>query len=176
MGQRGRHPRAACAEVRAAAVKPAVLFMRAAAAEASAGVRKGYGGPFGAVIVRNGRLVAKAHNEVIKSFDPTAHAEILAMRKASAKLKTFDLSDCGLYTTCEPCPMCLAAILWARIPRVYFGCTRRDAEKIGFRDNLFYEQMRVKLGPGGIKLLQLGRRQCLRVFREWANKKDRVGY
>ncbi|OGD19291.1 MAG: tRNA-specific adenosine deaminase [Candidatus Aminicenantes bacterium RBG_16_63_16] len=155
---------------------PHLNFMKLAVAEASAGVRKNHGGPFGAVIVRQGKMVARAHNEVITTCDPTAHAEIVTIRKASARLKKFDLSACELYTTCEPCPMCLAAILWARIPRVYFGCTRRDAEKIGFRDNLFYEQMRVKMGAGAVKLRQLGRRECLTVFREWADNKDRVPY
>jgi len=150
--------------------------MNLAAAEASAGVRKNHGGPFGAIIVRQRKVVARAHNEVIKTNDPTAHAEIVAIRKASARLKTFDLSTCELYTTCEPCPMCLAAILWARIQRVYYGCTRRDAEEIGFRDNLFYEQMRVKMGAGAVKLRRLGRRECLIVFREWADKKDKVPY
>ena len=151
--------------------------MKLAAAEASAGVKKSHGGPFGAVIVRKGRLVARAHNEVIATCDPTAHAEIMAIRKASAKLKTFDLSECELYTTCEPCPMCLAAILWARIGRVYYGCTRRDAEKIGFRDNLFYEKMRDQDARG--------RRQAWSswaagnassVFRAWADKPDKVRY
>jgi guanine deaminase len=156
--------------------KSPLYFMKLAAAEASAGVNKNHGGPFGAVVVRKGRTVARAHNEVIKTNAPTAHAEVTAIRQASAKLKTFDLSACELYTTCEPCPMCLAAIFWARIPRVYYGCTRRDAEKIGFRDNLFYEQMQVKTGAGGVKLLRLGRRECLRAFREWANKRTKVPY
>jgi guanine deaminase len=171
--------------------------MDLAVAEALAAVRLNHGGPFGAVIVRNGRVVAGAHNEVVKTNDPTAQAEVTAIRRASAKLKTFDLSTCELYSTCEPCPMCLAAILWARIPRVYYGCTRRDAEKIGFCDNLFYRQMRIGKGAGGVspgaggeakkqlgalsqvpvvKMIQLGRRECLRVFPEWANKKDRVTY
>jgi len=150
--------------------------MKLAAAEAAAGVKKNHGGPFGAVIVRKGSVAARAHNEVIKTNDPTAHAEIVAIRKASARLKTFDLSDCELYTTCEPCPMCLAAILWARISRIYYGCTRRDAEEIGFRDNLFYEQMQVKTGASGISLVQLGRRECLNVFREWADNPAKVRY
>ena len=151
-------------------------YMKLAAAEAAAGVKKNHGGPFGAVIVRKGRVAARAHNEVIKTSDPTAHAEIMAIRKASAKLKTFDLSGAELYTTCEPCPMCLAAILWARIPRIYYGCTRRDADAIGFRDKLFYETMRVRLRPGGIRLVQLGRRECLKAFREWADTPDKVRY
>lgn len=153
-----------------------LYFMKLAAAEAEAAMRGNHGGPFGAVIVRKGKVVARAHNEVISTNDPTAHAEITAIRKASARLKTFDLSACELYATCEPCPMCLGAILWARIPLVYYGCTRRDAEGIGFRDNLIYEQLRISRGVGGVKLRQLGRRECLKVFREWANKRDKVPY
>lgn len=150
--------------------------MRLAAGAASAGVRKGHGGPFGAVIVRRGKIVARAHNEVIRTFDPTAHAEVMAIRKASARLKAFDLSECEMYTTCEPCPMCLAAILWARIPRIYYGCTRRDANKIGFRDKLFYEQLLVKPPSTVVRLIPLGRRECLKVFRDWTAKKDKIPY
>lgn len=151
-------------------------FIERAVAEAFAGMRKNYGGPFGAVIVRNGKVVAGAHNEVIKTNDPTAHAEIVAIRKASARLKTFDLSECELYSTCEPCPMCLAAILWARIPQLYYGCTKRDAESIGFRDNFFYDTMRGKKAAGILKISKLGRRECLKAFREWAHKKDKLAY
>jgi len=150
--------------------------MKLAAAEALTGVQKDHGGPFGAVIVRRGKVVAKAHNEVVSTFDPTAHAEVAAIRKASAGLKTFDLSGCELYTTCEPCPMCLAAILWARIGKVYYGCTRGDAGAIGFRDDMFYKTMRVRLRPAGIRLVQVGRRECLKVFRAWVDKPDEVPY
>jgi guanine deaminase len=150
--------------------------MRLAAVEAAVGIKKGDGGPFGALIMRRGKVVARAHNEVIKTNDPTAHAEIVAIRAASARLKTFDLSECEIYTTCEPCPMCLAAILWARIPRVYYGCTRRDAEAIGFRDNLFYDVLGGKGTSKLVRLRQLGRRDCLKVFAAWAGKKDKISY
>lgn len=149
--------------------------MKLAAAEGMRGMRKNHGGPFGAVIVRTGRVVAKGHNEVIKTKDPTAHAEIVVIRRASAKLQRFDLSDCEIYTTCEPCPMCLYALYWARIQNIYFGCTRRDAEKIGFRDKLFYDLAEKKNGRL-IKRVQIGRAGCLELFREWERKKDKVTY
>ena len=150
--------------------------MELAVAEAFTGMRVNHGGPFGAAIVRNGQVVATAHNEVIKTNDPTAHAEILAIRRASAKLKTFDLSACEIYATCEPCPMCLAAILWARIPCVYYGCTRQDAEGIGFRDSLFYDIMGGMKTAGILKISRLGRRECLKALREWIRKTDRTPY
>jgi len=149
--------------------------MRLAIAQASRGARRNHGGPFGAIIASGARIVAKAHNEVIKTKDPTAHAEIVAIRKASAKLNRFDLSDCELYSTCEPCPMCLAAIYWARIPRVYFGCTRKDAEKIGFRDRLLYNVIR-KRAPRGLDMIKTERKQCLKLFEEWQQKRDKVTY
>ena len=149
--------------------------MRLAVAQASRGAKRNHGGPFGAVIACGARIVAKAHNEVIKTNDPTAHAEIVAIRKASAKLKRFDLSDCELYSTCEPCPMCLAAIYWAGIPRVYFGCTRKDAEKIGFRDRRLYSLIK-KRKSSAVEKIKLERRECLKPFQEWAQKKDRVIY
>lgn len=161
---------------RMAGVRRPLDFMKLATAEALTGVHKNHGGPFGAVIVRRGKVVAKAHNEVVSSFDPTAHAEIMAIRKASTGLKTFDLSGCELYTTCEPCPMCLAAILWARIGKVYYGCTRGDAGTIGFRDDMFYKTMRVRPRPAGIRLVRVGRRECLKVFRAWVDKPDEVPY
>ena len=100
-------------------------FMEEAVREALVGVRAGDGGPFGAVVVQNGKVISRAHNEVLSSNDPTAHAEILAIRKASSVLKRYDLSDCVIYTTCEPCPMCFAAIHWSRIKRIFFGCDRQ---------------------------------------------------
>lgn len=150
--------------------------MKMAVDEAFRGMRKNQGGPFGAVVVRAGKVMAKGHNQVIKTKDPTAHAEIVAIRKASARLKTFDLSECELYSTCEPCPMCQASVLWARIPRVYFGCTRRDAEKIGFKDNLFYGLLGGRKTAGNIKAIRVGRSECLKPFREWMRKKDKVVY
>jgi len=149
--------------------------MRLALSQAFLGMRKNHGGPFGAVIARKGRVIAKAHNQVLKTKDPTAHAEIISIRKASSKLKRFDLSDCDLYSSCEPCPMCLSAIYWAKIPKVYFGCTKEDAEKIGFVDKLLYDVIRNK-ARGGVKKLRLERRECLKSFREWGKKKDKVRY
>ena len=149
--------------------------MALAVAQAYLGMRKNSGGPFGAVIVRNGREVAKGHNQVIGTNDPTAHAEIVAIRRASTKLKRFDLSDCEIYSTCEPCPMCLAAISWANIQTVYYGCTKGDAEKIGFRDKLFYDLLGKK-ARGALRRVQAGRRECLGPFREWERKNDKVRY
>jgi guanine deaminase len=114
-------------------------FMKMALQEAKKGVAKKHGGPFGAVIVRNGKVIARAHNIVLKDNDPTAHAEINVIRKASKKLKKFDLSGCELYVTSEPCPMCLSAIYWARIKKVFFVCSRKDTQKIGFDDKKIYD-------------------------------------
>ena len=149
--------------------------MSLAVAQAYLGMRKNSGGPFGAVIVRKGRMVAKGHNQVIETNDPTAHAEILVIRRAAAKLNRFDLSDCEIYSTCEPCPMCLAAISWANIRSVYYGCTREDAQKIGFRDKLFYD-LPGKKARGALKRVRVGRQLCLGPFREWEQKKDKIRY
>jgi len=141
--------------------------MSAAAKEAFAGMRKNEGGPFGAVIVRRGKIVARAHNEVLKTNDPTTHAEINAIRKASAKLKRFDLSDCEIYSSCEPCPMCLAAIHWARMKKLYYGCTAADAAALGFDDKLIYDAIRGKSKKKLAEAKQIGRPECLRAFRQW---------
>jgi len=149
--------------------------MHLAVAQAYLGMRKNRGGPFGAVIIRNGRVVGRGHNQVIGTNDPTAHAEIVAIRRASARAKKYDLSDCEIYSTCEPCPMCLAAISWANIRTIYYGCTREDAEKIGFRDKLFYDLQGKKV-VGAVRKVQVGRRESLGPFREWEQKKDKIRY
>jgi guanine deaminase len=149
--------------------------MRKAIVQAYLGMRKNHGGPFGAVVVREGEIVAKAHNRVLKTHDPTAHAEIVAIRRAALKLKKYDLSDCEIYCTCEPCPMCLAAIYWARIPRVYYGCTKKDAERIGFRDKRLYDFVKKRKSPA-VKKTKLERAECLKPFQEWTRKKDRIIY
>ena len=131
--------------------------------------------PIGSVIVSRGKILARGHNQPIGKHDPTAHAEIVAIRKASAKLKTFDLSECEIYTTCEPCPMCLAAILWARIGRVYFGCTRKDAERAGFDDRVFHDVLAGRARPP-LEAEPLLSADCLTLFSEWAAKADKVRY
>lgn len=152
-----------------------IKFMRLAAKESIDGMRKGVGGPFGAVVVRDGEVISKAHNEVIKTNDPTMHAEINAIRKASKKLKTFDLSGCVLYSSCMPCPMCLAAIKWANIKTVFFGATAKDADAIGFRDEIFYGELNIEKIKN-LELVECERDECLKAFREWGEKSDKVQY
>lgn len=124
------------------------FFMQAAIEEAMAGVKKGDGGPFGAIVVRENKIIARAHNLVLKSNDPTAHAEITAIRKAARKLKTYDLGECLMFSTSEPCPMCLAAIHWARIKAVYYGSGREAAAAVGFDDDLLYRMFKGEAGLG----------------------------
>ncbi len=150
--------------------------MTVAVAEAEKGLRRKDGGPFGAVIIRNGKIVAKAHNEVLKNSDPTCHAEMQAIRAAAKKLKRFDLSDCEIYSSCEPCPMCLAAICWARIPRIYFGATRDDAAAIGFADAKIYDFISGKIKKNSPIKKQLGRKVCLVPFQKWLNLKSKTPY
>ena len=152
-------------------------FMKIASEEAAAAARNNEGGPFGAVIVRDGEVVARGHNEVLKSNDPTAHAEMVTIRRAAASLGRFDLSDCVLYTSCEPCPMCLSAIYWARIPTVFFGCTKEDAADIGFDDQAIYEYIRhPEQHQEELCLISQDREECLRNFEEWRNKADKTMY
>ena len=140
--------------------------MKLAIEEAFKGFRKKDGGPFGAVIVKNGKVIAKAHTLVLKSKDPTSHAEVTAIRIASKKLKRFDLSDCELYTSCYPCPMCLGAIYWSRIKMVYYGCSEKDAEKLGFDDKLINDIFKGNK-KGIIKMKQIGRKECFKPFIEF---------
>lgn len=136
-------------------------FMRMAINEAKKGILSGHGGPFGCVIVKDGVVVGKGHNQVIKNQDPTCHGEVMAIHKACKKLGTFDLSGCELYTTGEPCPMCLGAILWANIDKVYYGCNIIDTEKIGFRDNKFYSMTNEEKAEF---IKELDRKQCLKLY------------
>lgn len=139
-------------------------FMKLAIREARRGIRKGHGGPFGAVIVKDGKVIAKGHNQVVKNNDPTCHGEMQAIRKACKKLNTFDLTGCEIYTTGEPCPMCLGAILWANLGHVYYGCNIDDTEKIGFRDSVFY-----KMQEEGTSefVTELDREKCLKLYGEY---------
>lgn len=151
-------------------------FMREAIKEADAGLRSGRGGPFGCVIVRKGQVIARGNNRVTSTNDPTAHAEVTAIREACAALKTFQLEDCELYTSCEPCPMCLAAIYWARIPRIYYGNTRADAAAIGFDDDFIYQQIPLPPEQRAIGMQPLLREEAQSSFKEWAAKTDKVRY
>jgi guanine deaminase len=150
--------------------------MKIAKKESEKGMRANEGGPFGAIIVRNEKIIAKGHNKVIKTNDPTAHAEVIAIREASKKLGRFDLSDCEIYSSCEPCPMCLAAIHWAKMRKLYFGCTRKDAKKIGFDDKFIYDVIKGTAKKKQVKSICIDRIDCLVPFEEWAKKSDKTRY
>lgn len=160
--------------VAGAADGPQAAFMQAALEEAYAGIEAGDGGPFGTVIVRDGEIVGRGHNRVVVNQDPTCHGEMEAIRDACKNLGTFDLSGCELYTTAEPCPMCLGATLWANIPVVYYGCTREDSDKIGFRDEVFYEYL-----AGEADLLTVSefeRERCLELFETYTQIEGKTAY
>ena len=131
------------------------------------GMNKNEGGPFGAVIVdKYGNIISEGNNKVLSSKDPTAHAEIVAIREASQKLNTYDLSEYVLYTSCEPCPMCLSAIIWSNIKKVYYACNRKDAAEIGFRDDMIYEYLKGK-NKELIDLEEIDREKCIRIFEQY---------
>lgn len=134
------------------------------------------GGPFGAVIVKDGKIVAEGSNCVTLNNDPTAHAEVTTIRKACTALNTFDLSGCEIYTSCEPCPMCLSAIYWARIERIYYGCDKVDAQNIGFDDSFIYEQIELKPELRSIPSSQVLHTEALEAFRMWTDKEDKIEY
>ena len=141
-------------------------YMKKAKENADIGITNGEGGPFGAVIVDgDGNIVANGNNMVLKEKDPTAHAEIVAIRRACKALNTSDLSNCVLYTSCEPCPMCLSAVIWSNIKKVYFGCTRKDAADTGFRDNDIYEF--IKGNNNIISLEQMDRDACIETMNKY---------
>lgn len=150
--------------------------MNEAVKEAYVGLSKNDGGPFGAVIVKNGKIIARGHNMVLSTNDPTAHAEIVALRLASAKLKRFDLSDCEIYSSCEPCPMCFSAIHWAKMKKLYFGCTRKDAAKIDFDDKFIYDVIKGTSKKKQVKISKINRTECLKPFKVWQEKIDKVQY
>lgn len=150
-------------------------YIELAQKEALSGVKKNHGGPFGAVIVKGNKIIAFAHNEVLKTNDPTMHAEISVIRKAAKKLKKFDLSDCVLYTSCEPCPMCFSAIHWARIKKVYYYAKKSDAKRAGFDDQVLYDILKGKRKPE-FKLIKVKMKKPLKEFVEWASKIDKKVY
>jgi len=149
-------------------------YMQLAKEMAETGHSHGEGGPFGAVIIsKTGEIIAKGNNRVLIDKDPTAHAEVTVIREACKKLGTYDLSDYILYTSCEPCPMCLSAIIWANITEVYYGCTKKDAANIGFRDDAIYEYLKGN-NQGLIKLEEIDRDNCISVFEEYHRKKKTI--
>jgi tRNA(Arg) A34 adenosine deaminase TadA len=151
-------------------------FMREAIRLSRTKMRENCGGPFGAVVVRNGKIIARGWNRVTSANDPTAHAEVTAIRSACRKLQSFHLSDCELYTSCEPCPMCLAAIYWARLWHVYYASTRADAARIRFDDDWIYREVGRPVGRRKIPMRQVLRDEALLVFAEWKDKPDKVCY
>ncbi|MBQ1496174.1 MAG: nucleoside deaminase [Bacilli bacterium] len=133
------------------------------------------GGPFGAVIVKDNKIIGKGSNNVLKNNDPTAHAEIMAIRDACKNIGSYDLTGCTLYTSCFPCPMCLSAIIWSNIKEVYYGNTKEDAESIGFRDNFIYEYLK-DFSNDTITMKQIDRDETIKVFDEYKNKEDKTIY
>ena len=133
-------------------------------------------GPFGAVIVQDNKIISEGFNIVTSSNDPTSHAEIVAIRKACKDLNNFSLEGCDLYTTCEPCPMCLSAIYWARIDKIYYANTRKDAQKIDFSDSMIYEELNKTIKDRKIPMHQMMREEAIKAFELWDKKTDKVKY
>jgi tRNA(Arg) A34 adenosine deaminase TadA len=151
-------------------------FMREAITLSHKNIQEGKGGPFATVIVKNGTVIARGTNLVTSTNDPTAHAEIVAIREACRVLGSFQLDGCDIYTSCEPCPMCLGAIYWARPKSIYFANTRDDAAKIGFDDRTIYDEFARPHNQRKIQMIQLMRDEALVAFREWQEKNDKIPY
>ncbi len=152
-------------------------FMKLANEEAVQGSLANDGGPFGAVITKNGEVISRGHNEVLKTNDPTAHAEMVAIRRAAESLGSYDLSGCEIHSSCEPCPMCLAAIYWSRISTIYFGATKEDAAEIGFDDNAIYEYIKnPQQFQEDLRMIPVDREACLQTFEKWLTKQDKIIY
>ncbi|SDY10608.1 nucleoside deaminase [Nitrosomonas sp. Nm33] len=153
-----------------------IQFMLEAISLSAYGMIHNEGGPFGCVIVKNNSIIGRGSNKVILMNDPTAHAEIIAIRDACQHLGTFQLDGCQIYTSCEPCPMCLGAIYWAHPEKVYYACTRKDAAQIGFDDQFIYEEMMSDLPHRKIPMEQILRPESLKVFSGWLEKADKIIY
>lgn len=151
-------------------------FMKQAIALATENVVSGRGGPFGAVVVRDGQVIATGVNAVTSTNDPTAHAEVTAIRAACKAVNSFQLSGCEVYTSCEPCPMCLAAIYWARCERIFYGCRAADATDAGFDDSFLYEEMKKPLAERSMKIVQLLGDEAKESFEAWKKQANRVDY
>jgi len=151
------------------------IFLMRAIEIASKSIDSG-GGPFGAVIVKSGKLLSEGNNRVVQTTDPTAHAEVLAIREAASALGTHDLDGCILYTSCEPCPMCLGAIYWAGIKKVIYACDRNDAEEAGFSDKLIYEEIALDPGERKVSFIRMKETGGKEVFRKWNGMADKIPY
>ncbi len=152
-----------------------IRFMNMAAELAEKNIDEG-GGPFGAVIVRDGEVVATGVNRVTANNDPTAHAEVTAIRNACSKEQTFNLSGCVIYTSCEPCPMCLSALYWAGVSRIYYGCTQEEAEAVNFSDKFIYQEFVKPKSERLIPCIKMDSSRTIKVFEKWAEKSDKVEY
>lgn len=151
-------------------------FMQEAIELSVNNVKSGKGGPFGAVVVKDGKIIARAANSVTNTNDPTAHAEVNAIREACKILNTYQLTGCEIYTSCEPCPMCLGAIYWARPDKVYYANTKKDAAAINFDDDFIYQEIAKPLDKREMKFIQLSREEALIAFDEWKKKTDKIEY
>jgi tRNA(Arg) A34 adenosine deaminase TadA len=151
-------------------------FMREAIRLSIENMRAGNGGPFGAVIVKDGKIIARGFNQVTSSNDPTAHAEVVAIREACKVLNSFQLDDCEIYTSCEPCPMCLGAIYWARPSKMYYANTKKDAANIGFDDQFIYEELDLPLDKRQLSAEQLLQDEAIIAFKEWEEKTNKIEY
>ena len=153
-----------------------VKFMRKAIELSRKGITTNEGGPFGCVVVKGDEIVGSGWNQVTSANDPTAHAEIVAIRDACARLQSFQLTGCEIYTSCEPCPMCMGAIYWARPDKVYYANTHRDAASAGFDDSFIYEELTTPVDNRKIPMIQVERPEALKVFEEWTEKGDKTVY
>jgi tRNA(Arg) A34 adenosine deaminase TadA len=151
-------------------------FMKEAILLAIKGLKNNEGGPFGCVVVKDGKIIGRGNNQVTSTNDPTAHAEVVAIRDACKNLGTFQLDNCMIYTSCEPCPMCLGAIYWARPSQIYYACTREDAANIQFDDNFIYQEISKPLVERAIPIIPLFREEGLKAFEAWKNKQDKIEY
>lgn len=152
------------------------LFMQMAIDLALEGVNNNMGGPFGCIIVKDGEVIGKGNNQVTSTNDPTAHAEIVAIRDATKNIQNFQLDGCIIYTTCEPCPMCLGAIYWARPAKIYYGCTRQDAAAFEFDDDFIYQELTLPMAERKIPIYQFNRKEAFKLFKTWKDKEVKTKY
>lgn len=151
-------------------------FMQRAIELSRKGMESNEGGPFGAIVVKDGKIVGEGNNQVTSSNDPTAHAEVVAIRNACKNLNTFQLDGCIVYTSCEPCPMCLGAIYWARPDKIFYACSKKDAARIGFDDDFIYQEINLEIENRSIETRQIMSEEANQVFEAWATKADKTEY